>query len=266
MGSEMDDGAEIHEFFRVARLVPDNQDIISVPVGTLVRDALSLMKTTGYSQLPVLAGSTVIGVFSYRSLARALSNIRKQDDPLDARVEDATEDLTFVHGSDEVGKLLSYFDRDGAVLVGSEDALLAVTTATDALMFFWQTARPFVLLQDIELAVRELMRRACSEGELVERIAAAGVTGAGGAEASDVAELTLGDMITTLTNGENFGQCFQRTFGSNRTLVLSQLEPVRDIRNQVLHFRDPASVDQVEVLIGVAAWLRRRILVLRAGS
>ena len=86
----------VREFFRVASLIPGGQDVVSVPPGTRVRDALALMTAHGFSQLPVIAGRTVIGVFTFRSLALGLASVRRQDDPLDAAVDDLVEDLGFV--------------------------------------------------------------------------------------------------------------------------------------------------------------------------
>ena len=52
-------------FFVASRLVPDAQEVVSVPPDTPVFDALALMKEHDFSQLPVLVEGEVIGVFSY---------------------------------------------------------------------------------------------------------------------------------------------------------------------------------------------------------
>jgi CBS domain-containing protein len=261
---ETDREPPVREFFRVARLIPHTQDVVTIPPGTKVRDALTIMDRNGFSQLPVVAGSMVIGVLTHRSLAQNLHTIRRQDDPLEAPVDDLLEDLTFVRASDDVGRILGDLDRDGAVLVGDEENLVALATTTDVIEFFWQAARPFILLQDIELAVRDLMRIACnSTEELAARIATA-LPGPNSTR-RNLAELTLGEIVGVLTNGENFGQCFTQTFGPNRTLVLGHLEAVREIRNQVVHFRDDVSVEQLSTLVSTRQWLLRKIKTVRSG-
>lgn len=248
----------MREFFRVAKLVPADQEPISVPVGTSVREALRHMAEGGFSQIPVMAGDEVVGVFSHRSLAQNLHHIRRQDDPLDAQVDDLLDDLEFVRATADVGDVLGYLGRDGAVLIGDEGNLVAVATATDAIDFFWQTARPFVLLQDIELAVRDLMRAACPDpGELAARITAAleGVA----EEGARLEELSLGQMLSVLTSGENFARHFSATFGQSRSIVLAHMEAVREIRNQVFHFKDDVSVDQLETLAAARVWLSRKV-------
>jgi CBS domain-containing protein len=253
------------EFFRVAKLVPEAQDVVSISPGTRVRDALKLMRGHGFSQLPVLAGATVIGVFTYRSLAQGLGVVRRQDDPLDAAVDDLLEDLEFVRASNEVDEILEALDRDGAVLVGDETNLLAVTTTTDVVSFLWETTQPFVLLQDIELAIRDLVRSACpSQADLAERINAAVKDEYDKEPPSTLEELTMGELLSVVMHKENFGQCFRTTFGANRDLVLSQLEPTREIRNKVFHFRDEVTADELNALASARRWLHRKVLTVSA--
>jgi CBS domain-containing protein len=263
------DGGEattvVREFFRVARLVPDDQELVALPPGATVRQALSLMDEHGFSQLPVVAGGTVVGVFTYRSLARNLKSIRRQDDPLDAPVDDLVEDLSFVRASDEVGEILGRLDRDGAVLIGDETNLLAVATTSDVINFLWEATRAFVLVQDVELAVRDLMRAACpAPEELAARIALGFSSDRRQELPAGLDELTLGELLGVILQGENFGQCFNRTFGHNRDLVRGQLEPVRDIRNKVVHFRDDVSADELSTLVATRKWLLRKVLTVRS--
>ena len=71
-------------------------------------------------------------------------------------------------------------------------------------------------------------------------------------------------MIGVLTNGENFARCFTRTFGPNRALVLGHLDAVREIRNQVFHFRDDVSVEQLDTLVAARVWLSRKVRTARS--
>jgi CBS domain-containing protein len=255
---------EVRDFFRVAKLVPPDQDVVSVAPGTSVGAAIHLMRSRGFSQLPVLAGGTVIGVFSFRSLAAGLHTVRRNDDPLEAHVEDFVEDLAFVRAGDEVGEILAHLDRDGAVLIGDEQNLVAVATTSDVTSLLWEATRPFVLLQDIELAIRDLMRSACpSSTEMSKRIGAADKTPAADGSAR-LEDLTMSGLLSVLLNGPNFGQCFSLTFGTNRDLVKSQLEPTREIRNKVFHFRDDVTAEELNTLIAARKWLLRKVQIVQA--
>jgi CBS domain-containing protein len=253
------------KFFRVGRIIPPDQEILSVSPSTKVREALDLMDRRGFSQLPVVAGETVIGVFTYRSLARSLHSIRRQDNPLDMSVDDFLEDLTFVRPEAEVSEIWEAVERDGAILVGDEDRLLAIATVSDVAQFLWDTTRPFILVRDIELAVRYLIRDACSSStELQSRIATALQVPQSEDGDTTLKGLTLGELINVLLQGENFAQCFRLTFGHNRDLVRGRLESARIIRNKVFHFIGDLSVEELQSLLVTWRWLEPKVVMARA--
>jgi predicted transcriptional regulator len=246
-------------FARVSQLVPDDQELFSVPVGTKVASALEMMRTYDYDQLPVVTEEKrVIGVFTYRSIATALPLLR--NNALGATVEDHVDECKFVRASEQLGSVLAFVEQGNALLVGDEDRLLAIVTHADVNRFLWRRTRPFMLLQDIELGVRDLMRSACGTEDLPGLIAAC-VPAAAGRMPSRLEELTMAELLSVLLNAENFGRFFRLRFGSNRNLVQNTLDPVREIRNKVFHFRDEPSSDELEHLVAVLAWLRRRVMI-----
>jgi hypothetical protein len=249
------------DFFRVGLLVPDDQDIRAISVGTRVEQALELMSAHGFDQLPVTtADDQVVGAFTYRSFAQGLRRIRLRDNSLTAPVEDLVEELRFVRASQEIGDVLGFLEADNAVFVGDEDRLLAIVTTADVSRFLWRRAQPFVLLQDIELGIRDLMRSSCTAKELAGSISAA-LRADPAKAAARLEDLTLGELLLVLLHGPSFGTFFRLRFGSNRDLVRATLEPVRAIRNKVFHFRDDASAEELQTLADVATWLRRKILI-----
>jgi CBS domain-containing protein len=253
------------KFFRVARIIPSDQEILSVPPSTKVHEALDLMNQRGFSQLPVVAGGRVIGVFTYRSLASSLHSIRRQDNPLDISVDDLLEDLAFVRPEAEVGEIWEAVERDGAILVGDDDRLLAIATASDVAQFLWNTTRPFIFVRDIELAVRDLIRYACpSPAELHSRIKMALPVRQSENSDTTLEDLTLGELINVLLQGENFAQYFRLTFGYNRDLVRGRLESARIIRNKVFHFIGDVSIEELQSLLDTWRWLERKVVTARA--
>ena len=59
-------------------------------------------------------------------------------------------------------------------------------------------------------------------------------------------DLTFSELIGVINGPERFGRIFARTFGSSRELVFSLLEPVREVRNKVFHFRDVVTSDEID--------------------
>jgi CBS domain-containing protein len=223
------------------------------------------MQERGFDQLPVVVSGHVIGVFSHRSLARGLAHLRRQDDPLDAFVEELVEDIVFVRTTDDVNFVLDSLNADGVVLVGDETRLLAVATASDITNFLWNATRPFVLLQDAELAVRDLMRSCGSDADIRNAIDAAIGALESARPTERLEDLTLGQLMSVLLNDRNYGSLFKQAFG-RREFVSATLEPVREIRNKVFHFRDDVTADELQDLISAVGWLRRRILIRQGGQ
>lgn len=252
-------------FFRVGQLVPDDQDVLTVAVGATIGQALDLMREHNFDQLPVTtADGQVIGTFTYRSLAYGLRHLPTRTDVLRTPVDELVEELQFVRATQDVSGVLHHLEVDHAVLVGDEDRLHAVVTTADVSRFLWERTRPFVLLQDIELAVRDLMRSCCTDEQLAKVVAAC-LPSDPDRTVVRVEDLTLTELLSVLLHGRSFGEYFRLSFGQNRDLVRTTLSPVREIRNKVFHFRDSVSEEELQCLIDVTVWLRRKTMI-RGGT
>ncbi|MFI6272484.1 CBS domain-containing protein [Micromonospora zamorensis] len=253
-----------HHFLRVGQVVPTDQEVATVEIDTPVSDALAMMASSGFDQLPVTSNSMVVGVFSYRSLAVNLAIVRRQDSPLSYPVGDFLEDLAFVRSGSDVEDALEALHQKGAVLVGDEERLLAVVTTADISSYLWAATRQFMMVREVELATRYLAQQACAtEDELRVLVAAARPAHVDGTPAERLEDLTFGELISMINGPERFGKVFSRTFGSSRELVFSMLEPVRDVRNKVLHFRDAVSEDEIDLVMNARVWLLRRVRMAR---
>lgn len=248
-------------FYVASRLVPDGQEVVSVPPDTPVSDALALMKEHDFSQLPVLVEGEVIGVFSYRFFAQQVVELPKQENPLEMGVEDLLEPPRFARARSPLKEVLDILGHDGCVLIGDDHNLLAVVTGDDALSFLWGAAEPILLLQGIELAVRDLMRTACDSESALGECIARGMQSSNRLDKGELLkleELSFGETINVLSNGDNYDTYFNRTFGQSRRFTRSKLEHVKNIRNQVVHFRSETTIEQIETLVTTQNWLHQK--------
>ena len=113
-----------------------------------------------FSQLPVVENGEILGVFSLWSLAENLAlfpKLKVQDVLEEMEVGELMEQLPKVTVKDSLHSILSQLERHDALLVDSPHGLQAVATPSDVLRYFYNVARPFILLQEIELALRELI-------------------------------------------------------------------------------------------------------------
>ena len=151
-------------FHRLNSVLPQEQKVVSVPPDLPAVDALKRMEEHGFSQLPVTVGKEVLGVFSFRSYANAVvghaerATKNQKFNPLELLVEDCLQKVVFARVTDEFVEWFEFIDKHDALLVGEPNHLQGVVTAMDILRYLYGVASPFVLIGEIELALRALMQ------------------------------------------------------------------------------------------------------------
>lgn len=254
-------------FHLIKQVLRETQELITFNADNTVAEALSLMYERNLSQVPVVEGSVVLGVFSFRSFSEGLSklpeNIQK---PLSLPVEEFLEDFKFAGITDELTALLDEFDLKDAVLVGSENRLQGIVTTIDALRYFYQVASPYVMLREIELAIRELIRLSVKEKELKKCIDLSlrkHYENSGHPVPVCLEEMTLNDYVMILRYKSTWEK-FKFAFGEAASLVYAKLRPLPELRNIVFHFRREITIEEYDLLRDVRDWLLRRIRKLEA--
>ena len=247
-------------FQRLNRIIPEDQQLQILPEDTPVQGALDLMKHKGFSQVPITDGREIIGVFSFRSFA--LGVLRFEDERtnvLKLTVADFLEDIPFRSVNDPFDDVIDNVEENDAVLVGRPEELIAIVTAMDILRYLYGVTSPFVVIAEIELAVRALMTwsasavqlQDCIKKSLSQRYQPADLP-------KGVDDLTFSDYASVMGYDENWKSHFKDTFGSTRPDVRAKLERVAEIRNHLFHFRREITLDEFEELTLVRDWLLRR--------
>ncbi len=241
------------DYMHVSQLVPLDQKVISIPHDGRVREALNLMRSHCFDQLPVQADDgSVVGLFSYRSFAIHLEKFRASDDALSKLVGDLADEPFFVRPTENLSNVIEKIKTEGAVLIGSEQDLYAVATTGDLSDFIWKVSQPFILIGDIEMTLRRIMNASCPAAELPLAISRALQKSVASLE-----ELTMGELLYVLKNGPNFGQYFKARF-HDMNFMSQTLDPVLAIRNRVFHFLGEPSDDDLEKLRAARGWLDRK--------
>jgi CBS domain-containing protein len=214
------------------------------------------MRRTGFSQLPVVEGDTVLGIFSYRSLAEGAVRLGKSRIELgELFVEDFVERVHFARVTDEFQSIFDSLDRDNVVLVGEPDRLQGIVTAVDLLRYLYGVASPFVLVAEIELALRALITLAV-KGGLLETCAKVSLSTKYGEDKvpSTTSDMEFNDYIQLVGHGDNWKH-FAPVFGGMRETVRSKLDDVRTLRNDIFHFRRELTWDDHERLTQHRDWV-----------
>lgn len=257
-------------FHMVNRILPEDQVVISVPPDTTAGDALKLMQERGFSQLPVVEGNSVLGLFSYRAFALEVANSRDAKmDAISLPVEEFLEydKPAFAQLSDEFRGLIAILDEKDSVVVSGPEHLVAILTPMDVLRYLYSVANDFVLIEEIEVTLRALIHEAIPDAETFSNCVAAALS----SKYKDrrlpqcLEEMTFDEYIGLLSNKGNWPH-FQLVFGSTRDRVRGKLEPIRALRNDVFHFRRELSAEDHQQLSACRDWLFRCSRKIRARS
>jgi predicted transcriptional regulator len=249
-------------FQRVTQLLPSDQDLLRLDAGTSALDGLRELARHSYSQAPVMRADRCIGVFSYRSFARTVAAFPQgRSNVAEIAVEDCVEQLPYVRLEDNIEDIFDALDRNDAVLVGEPARLLAIVSPMDALYYLYGIANGYVLMRQIELALRHVIRISTTVETLAECIAAA-VAQKYVQQRRDPPErledMDFSDLGSIINSGRTWPH-FTAVLGQNHDLVKTRLAPLAGIRNDLFHFRRAISAEEYETLAITRNWLLLRI-------
>ena len=219
--------------YTVARYL--NDDRIRVGIVTLPRDAtviqaLTLMKTRRYSQIPITDKSKrqLYGTVTWNTIGAAY--IQQQRMP--EFVRDCMNPVQSI--VDETASVFNLFDlvseNEFALVRDRNKQMVTIFTATDLSMLYDELSRQFVYLGEIEAYLRDIVRRldfsaAEFEGYLPEN----------SKPAHRVEDLSFGAYVRILERADNYGRT---GLGYDHKYFCERLREVGEIRNAVMHF-DP---------------------------
>lgn len=199
--------------------------------------AIEVMFENRYTQLGIERDGEVVGMVSYRSISRVLSILRKlgADKNLPGRqVGIAIEEISpVVEPDDDLVILFDLLSEDPYVILKKgEDQPLEILTNYDLLQYLRDSIEPFLLIEDIERSIRELIQDAFSD-ELDTKLQ----------EFFNDKDVRTPDGIADCSFGhyphfmcQNWPQ-FEEYFEESGDFVRRLLLEVGDIRNKIFHFR-----------------------------
>lgn len=261
---ELDLASEL--FHRINRIIPQEQSVLTISPTCRVREAVALMQRHNYSQIPVVENGEVLGVFSFRSFAQEAANATLDDwtkqrcAPGDLRVDEFLERFEFARVTEEMSRVFDAMDRDNGILIGTPERLVGILTPMDFLRYLYQVASPFVMVSEIELALRALIRIALT----TEQIAVAAkrclssVYGSADKVPTSLEEMSFDNYQSLISHGENWTD-LEPVFAGTRTRTSAKLKEVGAIRNDLFHFKREITMHDHETLAGHRNWLLSKI-------
>lgn len=246
---------ESDAFQTIGHLFKNETDVYTIKGDTVVTDALAVMREHRYSQLLVTTDGTmngeIEGIFSLWTLADYLS--LSPTEGIDTfTVADMLTGPPKVTVQERLDHVIELLVQHELLIVDSPHGIQGIATISDALTYFYEVSRPYVLLREIELALREIISECIPDDERSLRIEGPlkhNYERQGRTIPQDIKYLTFDDYRTIITSKDNFS-LFEVFFGKNRKSATSRLEKIRIIRNDALHFRD-LTVDDYQNLVTV---------------
>lgn len=224
-------GAISDPAFRIGRLASANVKPLSVFPDSTLSEAVTLMLRHDFSQLPVMTNDRdVKGMVSWESIGSRLA--------LGKTVSFVRECMRVHHEvpfNDSLFKVIAQIVEHSYVLVRGDDrTITGIVTTTDLSLQFQQLSEPFLLLSEIENHVRLLIDGRFTADEL----ASAKDSVDPDRQIASVADLTFGEYIRLLENPINWTKTGLTV---DRAIFVRELDQVRRIRNDVMHF-DPDGI------------------------
>jgi CBS domain-containing protein len=217
-------------------VLPRGQVLCTVQQDDTIATAVTKMQLNGFSQLPVMSGRTLKGAVTWESIALALRTRPE------ARLRDARVQTQSRHEGTHLLDVIREISTEGFVVV--EDIAgrpLGVVTPSDVADAYDAFATPFSLIGDLDRLLRSVIDESMDWQDVL-----AVLDPSGARELGSIDQFSFGDYLRAF---ENEGLWRQLGWSIDRSVFRQQLEVIRTIRNDVMHFNpDPPPEGTVEML------------------
>jgi CBS domain-containing protein len=235
--------------FRIGSLPAANKPLTTVGQDDSLKKAVTMMLQFDYSQLPIMHGEREVkGMISWKSIASRYSIGGEC-----CKVQNCREDAQVVDGNGTLFDAIPTIVKHGYVLVRNpqDRRITGIVTASDLSLQFQQLAEPFLLLREIELHIRQLLQEKVVPEDL-DWLGSADTTAP---KPKSISDLSFGGYIRLLQRPQVWARLSLNIDQASLTL---QLEDVRQIRNDVMHFDpDPMTVQQLDALKNAAKFMQQ---------
>lgn len=230
-------------------------DIVEVDETTAIADAIRTMAESGTDYVAVTQGGR-LRVFALRKLLSIADDV---DSPvLREAVAPWSVPVEYCQLDDPIDRIVERIRRLGAVATGSPEATSGVLTTGEVLRQLAEAAEPFLIVADIELALRAAIQTMLPPESRVEKLDAL-LRDADGKPrgVASLDDLSMGDYQTLILSRDLWPR-FEVVF-QNRSILKSKLTKVVRLRNRLFHFRGRLSPADLTFLRDERDWVRERV-------
>jgi len=217
---------------KLAILEAANQIPTTINNDATLEEAKTMMIYYDYSQLPVTnGGKTAIGFISWKTIGSAIANGNESKlvkDYVNKNLRSLPLDTPLLSAVEVIYK-------DDFIVVHKPDkTLCGIVTTADLSSQFLLVTEPFLLIEQIEKHIRRILDGKFLVEELEKFIATEDKRGI-----ESIDDLTFGEYLRLMQTEENWAKL---ELCISRRQFLQNLEKVRIIRNDIMHF-NPEGID-----------------------
>ena len=232
---------------RISILPSANKPPLTITRDAKLSDAITLMMMHNYSQLPVLGNpKNVAGFITWETIGYGITNGKSSND-----VKDYLNNKSNILEYDTplLEAIKTVIDKEFVVVQKKDKSIAGIVTIADISTQFLTLTEPFLLLEQIENLIRQLL----DEKFLVDDIKAFCLDEEFDKEIEFIDDLTFGQYIRLIEKQENWDKLNLKI---ERVPFIKQLDLIRIIRNDIMHF-DPEGItnEQKQALINMAKFL-----------
>ena len=246
--------------YPVEKLLEDREPPLCVTEGDTVRDALVQMVENDYSQLPIVdSKGNLSGLISEQSITRNYYHLDEQVSVLDLPVSSCRDKAVTLPLDRDFFDVLDRLQAADAVVILDKREPIGILNHYDTANFFRNLTEGLILVEDIEVSLRQRIEDAFPDDEQRNKAVQKALhhyEQSMGQPVPAFEEMTFGDCINLVTNKSNW-EHFDDQLGP-RSLFSKYMEQVRDIRNQLAHFRGRMDAVQYDLLRRAREWLASR--------
>lgn len=235
--------------YRIGRLRWANVTPTSLAPNQSVMQAVTVMLTNDFSQLPVMVGEREVkGAVSWSSIGKSLALGEKC-----LEVRECMESPRIISSDTSLFDAITEIVKHQYVLVRDpSNKISGIVTTSDLSLEFQQLTEPFLLLAEIENHVRYLIQKG---GFTTKQLQQYCEHESDQSAADGVFGLAFGDYIRLLESEESWGQL---SLALDRAIFIKKLDEAREIRNNVMHFDPDGITDQeLDALRKFAGFLQK---------
>jgi predicted transcriptional regulator len=237
---------------QIGMLEAANREPLSVKRDDLIEKAITYMLLHDYSQLPVMQSNRdVKGYISWKTIghSRIAEGIKpeKVQDCMEKDVEVLRYDTPLFDATEKILK------KEFILVKRNDDVILGPVTLHDISTQFRDLSESFLSIGTIENCLRQLLSGIFTRAELKECIDPSNNE----REVIDLINLSFGEYIRLIENPKRWEKL---QVNLDRTVIVKRLHEVRDIRNNVMHFRpDGTAPEELILLKDTAAFLKQAL-------